>query len=271
MDLKRLGISAITSAQWSAGKDLQEYAQMGIQGIGLWRSKLQDIDLLEYRRQLMSRAMTVTNLCFTGQFTLGVDAAIQDGMQALQTAEHVGADIVLVISGPIGDLTMKEADQRVVDGLQELAVEAHKRHIKLALEALHPMDMTQWSIIPTVDKALDLIDKIHHDSVGLMLDFYNTWWDPKLPEAIERSRGRILCVQLADWRNPTRSFTDRTVPGRGVAPLADLIAQVESTGYSGWYDLEIFSDELWALDDYRPLLQEMIRWWSNVGEERDDA
>ena len=267
MDLKRLGISAITSRNWSAWQDLEVYCQIGIQGIGLWRDKLVGIDLKEYCRHLNACAMTVTNLCFTGQFTLGVDAAIRDGLQALTVAESVGADTILVISGPIDHLTMKEADERVVVGLRELAVEASTRNISLALEALHPMDMTQWTVIPTLDKALDLVDRVDHDNVGIMLDLYNTWWDPRLSQSIQRARGRILCVQLADWRNPTRSFTDRTVPGRGIAPLADLISQIESVGYSGWYDLEIFSDELWALENYGSVLNEMIQWWSTIGEE----
>jgi sugar phosphate isomerase/epimerase len=175
--------------------------------------------------------------------------------------------VVLVISGPIDRLTFAEADRAVVDGLRQLAPEAERLGIGLALEALHPMDMTQWTTVPTVDKALDLIDQVDSVWVGLMLDLYNAWWDPGLKRAIERAGSRILGVQLADWRNPTRSFTDRAVPGDGVAPLAQYIEWVERTGYRGWYDVEIFSDALWALNDYRPVIEKCREWWGRVFKE----
>ena len=102
----------------------------------------------------------------------------------------------------------------------------------LGLEALHPMDITTWSMVRTINQALDIIDEIDLPHFGLMLDLYNTWWDPQIIPGIRRAGagGRIKGVHMADWRNPTRSFTDRTIPGRGIIPLERLIAEVEAHG-----------------------------------------
>ncbi len=265
MEPGRLAVSTISTQNWTAWEDLIRYRALGIHGIGLWRDKLREVDLREYRKALDEHGMVVTNLCFAGQFTHGVEQAIQDGRHALEEATKLGASTVLVISGALGDTNLARAHSMVVEGLGRLAELADHYGIHLALEALHPMDMTAWTIIPTVDMALDIIDEVSHPSVGLMLDLYNSWWDPRLEGAIQRAGERILAVQMADWRNPTRSFTDRAVPGTGVADLSRLIRAVEATGYRGFYDLEIFSDEIWEnRDGYSSVLSEVMQWWQGV-------
>lgn len=260
-------MSAITTQRWSAWDDLKSYAELGIHGIGLWRHKLDGVDLAAFRAALDSEGMRITNLCFSGQFTLGVREALEDGIRALEQAAQLGAPSLLIISGPVQSRDI-EAEMRVVmEGMQQLAERAKVCGVKLALEALHPMDMTQWTAIPTVSKALELVDAVDDPTVGLMLDFYNSWWDPSLLNTIAEAGPRILSVQMADWRNPTRSFTDRTVPGRGVAGLERMIQAVESTGYQGFYDLEIFSDEIWGQpENYSRIIQEALEWWSRVGD-----
>lgn len=262
MDLRRFAVSAITTQRWSAWDDLRHYKALGVSGIGIWRQKLAGVDLPSYRRAIAGEGLQVTNLCFSGQFTLGLERAIDDGSRALDEAAELGAPTLLVISGPLRSTDIDTAEGQLKEGLQRLADVASERGIALALEALHPMDMTQWTVIPTVDKALDIVDELDHPSIRLMLDLYNSWWDPRLPQAIRRAGARTASVQLADWRNPTRSFTDRTVPGRGVAPLAQLIAVVEEAGYSGFYDLEIFSDEIWENpEQYETIISEALHWW----------
>ncbi|NMP22757.1 sugar phosphate isomerase/epimerase family protein [Sulfobacillus harzensis] len=265
MDPRRFAVSAITTQRWSAWDDLRHYKALGVSGIGIWRQKLAGVDLPSYRKALANEGLQVTNLCFSGQFTLGLDKAIDDGKRALDEAAELGAPTVLIISGPLQSTDMESAEGQLKEGLQRLASGASELGITLALEALHPMDMTQWTIISTVDKALDILDELDHPSIRLMLDLYNCWWDPSLALAIRRAGARIASVQLADWRNPTRSFTDRTVPGRGVAPLARLIATVEEAGYSGFYDLEIFSDEIWGNPEkYETIVSEAVQWWTEA-------
>lgn len=265
VDPARFAVSAITTQRWSAWDDLRHYQALGVTGIGVWRQKLDGVKLGAYGRAIRNEGLVVTNLCFTGQFTLGLDDAVEDGKRALDEAAQLGAPTVLVISGPLQSENVGAAEGLLKEGLHRLADRAARLGITLAVEALHPMDMTQWTIVPTVDKALDILDDLEHPSIQLMLDLYNSWWDPGLPAAIRRAGPRVAAVQLADWRNPTRSFTDRTVPGRGVAPLRPLISAVEHTGYQGLYDLEIFSDEIWSSPEaYERTVSDAIHWWMEV-------
>jgi sugar phosphate isomerase/epimerase len=38
------------------------------------------------------------------------------------------------------------------------------------------------------------------------------------------------------------------VPGEGVIPWGPILRAVEATGYRGYYDVEIFSDDVWRED-----------------------
>ena len=53
---------------------------------------------------------------------------------------------------------------------------------------------------------------------------------------------RIVGVHVNDWREPTRGWADRIIPGDGVADIAGILAALERAGWRGDYDLEIFSD-----------------------------
>jgi len=150
-----------------------------------------------------------------------------------------------------------------MDSLHRVAEAAEEREVDLGLEVLHPMDITTWSMVRTIHQGLDIIEEIDSPRLGIMLDLYNTWWDPDIKSGIVRAGNRIKGVHLADWRNPTRSFTDRTVPGKGIIPLADLISEVEETGWNGYYDVEIFSDELWE-SDYDLLLDDIVNWFQKL-------
>ncbi len=47
---------------------------------------------------------------------------------------------------------------------------------------------------------------------------------------------------MADWREPTRGWADRVLPGDGGADLPAIIGALDRAGWDGFYDLEIFSD-----------------------------
>ena len=43
-------------------------------------------------------------------------------------------------------------------------------------------------------------------------------------------------------REPTRSFADRLLPGDGLADVPRILALLHGAGWSGFYELEVFSD-----------------------------
>lgn len=270
--VSRLAISHITTNNWDLPTALERYKAHGIGGYGPWRDKLEPLGFDNALALIKNSGLGVANYCAAGFFTMSetacreaVDAAVESTMAAMDQQKALGAPCLVTVVGPVGCYTVDEAMAVAMDGLRRVAKAAEEKGVDLGLEALHPMDITTWSMVRTLHQALDIIEEIGSPRLGLLLDLYNTWWDPQIKAGIQRAGtgGHIKGVHLADWRNPTRSFTDRTIPGRGVIPLAELIGEVAATGWQGYYDVEIFSDELWA-SDYDQMLDEIATWFEGI-------
>jgi sugar phosphate isomerase/epimerase len=121
----------------------------------------------------------------------------------------------------------------------------------LALEPLHPMQAAERACVNTLEQALDICDALDPagtGALGVALDAYHTWWDPKLAGQIARAGPkRLLAYHVCDWLVPTRDLVnDRGMMGDGVIELRKLRALVEGAGYAGPVEVEIFSDAWWS-------------------------
>jgi len=65
---------------------------------------------------------------------------------------------------------------------------------------------------------------------------------PDLFEEIAEHSGRFAGVHVNDWRDPTRGWADRVLPGDGIADVPAILGALDRAGWDGFYDLEIFSD-----------------------------
>jgi sugar phosphate isomerase/epimerase len=146
------------------------------------------------------------------------------------------------------------AREMVVDGLAAILPHARASRMPLAIEPLHPMYAADRSCMNTLEQALDLCDLLG-DGVGVAIDVYHVWWDPKLNEQIMRAGagGRILAHHICDWLVPTHDLLlDRGMMGDGVIDLRSIRSLIESAGYHGPQEVEIFSAQ---------------NWWKRPGEE----
>ncbi|SDA91567.1 bifunctional sugar phosphate isomerase/epimerase/4-hydroxyphenylpyruvate dioxygenase family protein [Mesorhizobium qingshengii] len=156
--------------------------------------------------------------------------------------QEIGTDLVLVCSNvspaALGGLERAAAD------FHELGDRAARRGLRVGYEAL------AWGRhISDHRDAWEIVRRADHPSVGLILDSFHT-----LSRKIEinsiRSipQEKLFIVQLADaplfdmdllyW---SRHF--RNMPGEGDLPVLDFMQAVVSTGYDGYFSLEIFNDQ----------------------------
>ena len=84
-------------------------------------------------------------------------------------------------------------------------------------------------------------------ALGVAVDAYHVWWDPKLAAQIARAgRERLLAFHVCDWLVPTRDLlNDRGMMGDGVIDLPQMRGWVEDAGFAGYSEVEIFSSEDW--------------------------
>jgi sugar phosphate isomerase/epimerase len=64
-----------------------------------------------------------------------------------------------------------------------------------------------------------------------------------LYDDIEREIDRFAGVHIADYREPTRGWADRSLSGHGVGDIPRILGALDAAGWDGLYDIEIFSDD----------------------------
>ncbi|MEU6503752.1 sugar phosphate isomerase/epimerase family protein [Streptomyces californicus] len=255
-DLARLSINQETIKQWSLEELAEGCAKAGIGHVGLWRAPVQAYGVERTARLLSGAGIGVTSLCRGGFFTALDPAerarALDDNRVAIDEAAALSTDTLVLVSGglPPGSRDLHGARERVADALAELAPYAAERGVRLAIEPLHPMFASDRCVVSTLGQALDLAERFPAEQVGVVVDTYHLWWDDRAPADIARAGagGRIHAFQLADWITPLPAgvLLGRGQLGDGSVDFRAFRSAVESAGYDGPIEVEIFNEALWA-------------------------
>jgi sugar phosphate isomerase/epimerase len=261
----RLSLNQATVKHADLRTALRVTADAGIPAIGLWREPVNEVGLDAAARMLADSGLRFTTHCRGGFFTApeGPErrAAMDDNRRAIvETATLAAAGapgstavLVLVAGGlPDGSRDLRGARERARDALGELAPEAAAAGVTLAIEPLHPMYVSDRAVVSTLDQALDLAADLDPAAVGVAVDAFHVFWDPRLADAVARAGAerRIATYQVCDWRTPLPAdvLLSRHYPGDGVIDLAGLTRAVVDAGYRGDVEVEIFHADVWAAD-----------------------
>jgi sugar phosphate isomerase/epimerase len=245
--------TATVREQWDLGQIIDGCARHDIRGISPWRDQVAALGLRETARRIRDNELIVTGYCRGGMFPGATPAektaAREDNRRAVDEALEVGAQcLILVVGGlPKGSKDLAQAREQIRDGIAELLEYSRPHGMPLAIEALHPMYAADRACVNTLRHANDLCDELGDDGLGLAVDLYHTWWDPELHDQIRRAgKKRVLAFHICDWLVPTADLLlDRGMMGDGVIDIAGARATVESIGYEGLHEVEIFSAANW--------------------------
>lgn len=232
-------------------------ASRGVGQIAPWRRDLAGEDVVTVARRIRDAGLRVSGLCRSTYFShptpQGRKEAVSDNVRALEQASTLeAACFVLVVGGlPDGSRDLPDARQQIKDGVGELIHHARRLGVPLALEPLHPMTAADRSCLNTLGQALDWCEEIDPGNsgyLGVAIDAYHVWWDPCLAQGIERAcrMKRVLGFHVCDWLYETRDLVlDRGMMGDGVIDLRGLRHDLETHGYGGPVEVEIFSAANW--------------------------
>jgi sugar phosphate isomerase/epimerase len=156
-------------------------------------------------------------------------------LRSLERLAPFGPTGIVCLTGP-GDRAT------VVAGLREIGEGAERLGLRIALEPFQKEGIENWSIVNTLGEAAELIDEVGSPAIGIQFDTWHLWNTPALHDEIPEHAHRFVGVHVNDWREPTRGWADRVLPGDGVADVPAILATLERAGWDGYYDLEIFSD-----------------------------
>ena len=232
--------------QWQLAQIIDGCARHGIRGISPWRDQVAAMGLKEAAQAIKANGLTVAGLCRGGFFT--AKDWLDDNRRAIEEAHALGAQcLVLVVGGLLpGSKDLLLSRNKIMEGIATILPEARKAGVPLAIEPLHPMQAAERACINTLEHALDVCDALG-EGIGVAVDVYHVWWDPKLEQQIRRAgKKRILAYHICDWLVPTRDLlNDRGMMGDGVIDLPRIRGWVEDAGYAGFHEVEIFSELDW--------------------------
>jgi sugar phosphate isomerase/epimerase len=221
------------------------YAAAGIDAIGVWELKLpagseqEALEALE-RSGLGSAAAVPATPSILPLPLMEGPSDPQARIDAICASVHRLAPFrpsgIVCLTGP------GAARETVVDGLRTIAGEAERAGIRIGLEPINRVGGENWTMISSLGEAVELVEDADHPALGLQFDTWHLWNAPDVVGEIRRYADRFVGVHVADWREPTRSWCDRVLPGDGVADLPALLGALEAAGWSGYYEVEIFSD-----------------------------
>jgi sugar phosphate isomerase/epimerase len=224
---------------------VRTYATAGADAIGVWELKLPDrgdgeaLELLAGSGLGSAAAIPVIPSILPLPLMDGPNEP-QARIEAICASVHRLAPFrpsgIVCLTGP------GEDRDTVVQGLRVIGDEARRAGVRIGLEPVNRIGGEDWTMISSLAEAVELLDDADHPALGIQFDTWHLWNTPNVVEQIAEHVNRLVGVHVADWREPTRSWADRVLPGDGKADLPVLLGALEAAGWDGYYDVEIFSD-----------------------------
>jgi sugar phosphate isomerase/epimerase len=283
MDRPPLSIASVTTYTATIETDIAAYRAAGAEGIGLWEYKLtdsRDDEVLQLLRDSGLRASlccgTVPSVFADTYFTEPTDPAERVKAMCASTERLAKFDPVAVLC-VTGDPRRRDAGEMrriTVEGLRTVARFAARLGVTLGVE---PYRADAGSLVTTLPDTIKLVDDVGESNVAVIADTWHFWDLPGIEDDLRHYVDRLIGIQVNDYREPNRGWCDRRLPGDGKIDHRSILGALDAAGYSGWYDVEVFSDNglfgnhftdsIWDLDPHH-VARESVATFSRLWNER---
>jgi sugar phosphate isomerase/epimerase len=254
-DLDRLCVHTITTKSWDIETAAKKYSAAGVKGITVWRDTYAGRDIAATGQMLRDYDLSIVSTCrggfFPGATAAERQTAIDDNRRAIAEAHELGSPLIVLVCGAVPGQPLTESRKQITDGIAAVLDDCAASGVKLGIEPLHPMYADSRSAVNTLGQANDMCEQLASPYVGVAADVYHLWWDPDLQQEIARCGkiGALFSFHVCDWRSPTIDLlNDRGLMGEGVINIREIRGWVEAAGFTGFNEVEVFSDRLWAQD-----------------------
>lgn len=261
-------VSEFSTPNHTYEEDLASFAAGGAEGIGIAEGKLSPGDDSESIRRLRESGLKAT-ICLPATLAIlpiGMtpepaepEARVESLVASIRRFAAFEPEVVLILTGIPGERDEAEARALVVEALRRLGEAGRAAGVRVALEPIHLSAKDDFSMVADLPGAEALLAEAGDESIGIIFDTWHLWDTPDVLEHARRLAPRFPAVHVNDWRDPTRHWDDRALPGEGVMDLPTILGALEAGGFDGWYDMEIFSGEQYpdSLLKLRP--EELVR------------
>jgi sugar phosphate isomerase/epimerase len=252
----RFSVSEYCTPNHSYEEDLASFVAGGAEGIGIDEGKLASGEDAESLRKLRESGLEAT-ICLPATLAIlpiGMtpepvepEARVESLAASIRRFAQFEPEVVLLLTGIPGEREEAEARGIAVEALRQLGAVGREAGVRIALEPIHRSAANEFSLVSDLPSAEALLEEVGDDSIAIIFDTWHLWDTPDVLADARRLAPRFPAVHVNDWRDSTRHWDDRALPGEGVMDLPAILGALEAGGFEGWYDMEIFSGE--AYDD----------------------
>jgi sugar phosphate isomerase/epimerase len=263
-----LSINELTTLRWSFEEDVLNCRAAGVSALGVWRPKLADYGEERGIELLAEHGIAVSNLLWAGGFTEREPSTFKemlaDAEEAIELAARLEAGCLVLYSGGRAGHTAKHARRIFRDALKHLDPIAAASGVTLAVEPMHEAIAEPFTVLTSLEVTLETIAAANCRSTKLVFDTYHMGHGNVPLAKIAEVASRVAIVHLADARGAPGDEQNRCRLGNGSLPLGDLIAALVAGGYRGYYDIELFGQDVeWF--DYAELIAHSQRAFNRLG------
>ncbi len=246
-------LSLVNSLAAPLEKQLEDYAAGKCTAIELWLTKVEEYLKTHSPEQftglLQRHGLSAQVASFQGGILESQGErraeAWQLFRQRLDLCRILGVT-TLVVACDVPPPLSQTVIERVQVSLQQAALEAEQRCVRLALEF-----QASSAFGNNLQTAAALVAEAGSPYLGLCLDAYHWHVGPSKPDDLALlSVDNLFHVQFSDLSDVPRELaTDsrRILPGDGDIRLDQIVGQLRQIGYQGLVSLEVLNPQLWQV------------------------
>lgn len=231
--------------EMSVAEFMERARAAGAEGVGLTVSALSAESADRLASLADDNGLFISSLNSAGYF-LFQDIASRMKQEDLNkklidAAARMKAQQLVVITGGIlgSGKSLEAARALIVDGLATLDRLACAAGIGLALEPIHPADLTIKGCINSISQAVEIVRSLA--ATGIVVDAFHSAWDPDIWRLPMLAGEKLAFVQACNWYEPSpQEKPQRELPDAGLMDLREWLAKLKADGFVGTIEFEMF-------------------------------
>jgi sugar phosphate isomerase/epimerase len=238
----RLSVNELSTMKWSFEEDVIHYHQAGFSAIGIWYPKLVEYGEEKGCELLREHDFEISSITCAASFT-GCGGqlfghSMVKALDVIQLAADIQAKTVVIQPGGRNGHTRNHAMRLLKTAFRVLAEAAQAVNVQLALEPVHSGCGPDY-FLNTVAQCMDVISEVASPNLGIAFDSYHLAQDADVLNWFDSIAPLVRLVQLGDAKFAPMGRQNRCLLGQGRIPLIELLSLFTSSGYSGFYEIEL--------------------------------